>query len=457
MVTRSKKRGFTLVELLVVIAIIGVLVALLLPAIQAAREAARRNSCQNKLKQLGVAFQNHHDARKNFPLATWTRPATNGTFPGGAVPKTVTPAIWATNYSSVTTAIQANGDPANSTDGSGSGNAQAGFSWMVALLPYIEQGAAYNNLSQISNKFSFPAMLLTGGYTDPITNTAIGLKYNSGGPQNNAWWRHYSCLELDEVRCPSFAGEAISTWPSYTPWNSASAGVNWNPAPPAWGVVTTNYKAMCATHMACMVFPGGNNFGQPQGNYIVQELPNGAIVPPRNNASQGNGIRSITDGTSKTILLAETKEKAISSWYDGTNAWLVAVPPGTRNASSFTTYTGNGAMQPPQAVKPTMVSTSGQPPFWQVYNDGGTNAPVSGLNFGPKTDPNKLFARTSLPASGSSQMEWGPSSDHSGGVVLHAWADSHVSALNEDIDPTLYVQLVTRAGREPVADPNTGG
>ena len=71
MVTKSKARGFTLVELLVVIAIIGVLVALLLPAIQAAREAARRNSCQNKLKQIGIGLQNHHDAFKRFPLATW--------------------------------------------------------------------------------------------------------------------------------------------------------------------------------------------------------------------------------------------------------------------------------------------------------------------------------------------------------------------------------------------------
>ncbi|MEX2114132.1 MAG: DUF1559 domain-containing protein [Pirellulales bacterium] len=83
---RPGARGFTLVELLVVIAIVGLLVALLLPAIQASRESARRALCGNNLRQLGIALLNYHDAHQVFPRGGWVATSTNLSWTAAILP-----------------------------------------------------------------------------------------------------------------------------------------------------------------------------------------------------------------------------------------------------------------------------------------------------------------------------------------------------------------------------------
>jgi prepilin-type N-terminal cleavage/methylation domain-containing protein/prepilin-type processing-associated H-X9-DG protein len=126
---RKASRAFTLVELLVVIAIIGILVALLLPAIQAAREAARRTQCMNNMKQIGVASQLHHDAKKFFPpgisvpIGSGSGEISAGSCPaGGCLPQAI-PGKWG--------------------------------SWLTWLLPYMEENSLFSNLILTGREYGY--------------------------------------------------------------------------------------------------------------------------------------------------------------------------------------------------------------------------------------------------------------------------------------------------------------
>jgi len=121
---RRNHAGFTLVELLVVIAIIGVMVGLLLPAVQAAREAARRMSCSNNLKQLGLAIHNYHDTYKSFP----------------------TTEIW----------------------GDRTGLQVRNFTWMAFILPFVEQAPLHAQIN-----FSQSVMAQTANNGTLIRSTVI--------------------------------------------------------------------------------------------------------------------------------------------------------------------------------------------------------------------------------------------------------------------------------------------
>jgi prepilin-type N-terminal cleavage/methylation domain-containing protein len=114
-----RRSGFTLVELLVVIAIIGVLVALLLPAVQSAREAARRSQCANNLKQIGLAMHNYHDTNTKLPSAIM----------GGFT---------------------------SATD-------DDGWSWATAILPFVEQQALFNQLNPKGELLLLPNYFAANG------------------------------------------------------------------------------------------------------------------------------------------------------------------------------------------------------------------------------------------------------------------------------------------------------
>ena len=351
------RRGFTLVELLVVIAIIATLIGLLLPAVQSAREAARRSSCSNKQKQIGLALLNYESAR-------------NGRLPSAS------DRVY---------------NPTGQTIAQRIGTQPSGYSWIVHVLPYFEEGALYDRLKQFSNGAAGAFSLLPSQIAAQFQN-----------------------IQLDGIICPSYGGNALLP---------SQAGTVAN-----WGVTT--YKAMSGR----AAWNGTSGAGPwPTDDGYLPLAPQGSL--PSGVTTAQARLYTLTgrtfvggDGTSKTIFTAESKEGSPgpasnptynSAWALGSQAWTVASVP------------------------------QDGPRVWQNNTYGLTR---SGLNYGPTSAaPTQNFGNLSVgPNFNTLPTNWGPSSDHAGNLVLHCFGDGSVRAIASDVDGNIYAALGTVNGGENV-------
>ena len=218
---RSRRSAFTLIELLVVIAIIAVLIALLLPAVQQAREAARRTQCKNNLKQIGIALQTHHDSTQVFP-------------PGA----TADIAPWKT--------------PQSAPD------AHWGSSWMVFLLPNIDQ-------ANLMRGWQFSGQ---SGWQNASNNAKVKGRM------------------IPSYRCPS---TSLPEWNPYTTVLPLAGGT---------GLMYTSYVAISGSAIDSGVL-----------NYSSNIVSNKGIMFGQSKVK----IAHITDGTSNTIIVGEQSNHLLNA------------------------------------------------------------------------------------------------------------------------------------------------
>jgi len=233
--------------MLAVIAIMVVLIAILLPVIQMARESARRSMCAVKMKNLAVALHTYHDHARTLPSSAAFR---NGKHLGDMELALV------------------DVKPGDST----ATPALAPYSFLVRLLPYVEQNDVFEQIDWKNSEAFGPANLAVAARVLPVLN------------------------------CPSYRGSSVSKAPEYGSRNPA----------------ITNYKSLGATTLTCM---------QDQFNATHPALNGGTLHPYA--AYPLNTLKAPT----QTAVLVETKEQAYSAWFDGTTAAIPGFHPATGNVA----------------------------------------------------------------------------------------------------------------------------
>jgi prepilin-type N-terminal cleavage/methylation domain-containing protein/prepilin-type processing-associated H-X9-DG protein len=245
-----RRRAFTLIELLVVIAIIGILIALLLPAVQKIREAAARIQCQNNLKQIGLGLMNYESAYGKFP-------------PASQMPYCYDP------NNGISLKLRTS-----------SGQNPFGPNWAVLLLPFIEQ----NNLYQQSGATGYPGFSPVP--SDTKGSVVVKLPFN-------LTWMSIAGTPVKTYLCPS---DPNNQQPYLDPLTGPIGG-------PATGWARGNY-GVTAGYEDYDHVNGGASYatsmaGIPQQNHMVS----GPVM----SCNYGAKITEITDGTSNTILAGELR------------------------------------------------------------------------------------------------------------------------------------------------------
>ena len=266
----KRRRGFTLVELLVVIAIIGVLIAILLPAIQAARESARKLQCGNNVKQLDLGSLAFESINGCFPPGCPTTAAAHG---GGP------------NYSSC-------------GGGAGGGDGRIGPNWELATLPQMDERPMYQNLLACM---------------DHVLWDVCSECTQNSSPTGGSWPPFGPTLPSAAYVCPDATDPAVGLqnggfgmWPN--PIVKGSFAGNWgtaNWAPPGW-TPTDNTSFDYST----------------AGMFDLALLMETATGRRLLGSDRGIRIHSVTDGTSNTMLLSELL--GVNSSWDGRGCWTCA-------------------------------------------------------------------------------------------------------------------------------------
>ena len=276
------RKGFTLIELLVVIAIIAVLVALLLPAVQQAREAARRSTCKNNLKQLGLGLHNYADTY-------------NEHLPPGAI------SAWN-----------------NVASGNGTPNATqtVGWSWGAMILPFIDQAPVFNRID-----FDISAGRTTAGGASATPGGTNNISRNAQAV--GTWFSLSTCPSDERIQFANQNEAAGGDW-TFTETHNNS------------GMSTTSYYGNAGAFEEVIMSPdirrGGGTATSGRTPAPSQPDESGGWT----NGKMSNGIFAVNssvtlsdvgkDGTSQTIGIGEVSgvrdpfSDQRSSWYGGTNA-----------------------------------------------------------------------------------------------------------------------------------------